>query len=109
MRMPTSAPGTVSRVWSARHEEPAGSVGALTVARSRASRSGRPGPATAVQGSRRGAWQGDFNDHGRVPARRVESGAYASCAGNGLRTRRLDRDAAQRSGTRHIDGGPDLL
>ena len=30
---------------------------------------------------------------------RIEPGAYASCAGDGLRPGRLDRDAGQRSGT----------
>ena len=31
-----------------------------------------------------------------VRARRIDPGAYASCAGAGLRTGRLDRDAGQR-------------
>jgi 2-methylisocitrate lyase-like PEP mutase family enzyme len=75
----------------------------LSVADIAALGSGGVGPISVVQASRRGSPQGSLVDHSRVRARRIDRGAYASCASARLRTGWLDRDAVQRWDTHHVD------
>ena len=62
--------------------------------------SGRDSSITVVQGSRRGSGKELSMITVEYPPRRSGPGAYARCAGDGLRAGRLDRDAGQEAGHR---------